>query len=139
MSVIRIPTSELSDFFIYYLAGVISSSDSEQKKELEKLFKFGGMRKFQVDNKARFLQRYRIFTNSLNDRQATRIEIVSDGFEGEITPDEKRPTVTKKIMRLLRRLTGTKNESLQEMILHEFVIEQDKLWESENLAEKYLT
>jgi hypothetical protein len=139
MGVIRLTVNEQFDFFIFRIAGDILSAEPEAKKQYEKMFRLSGLKKFRQDNRGRFLQKERLFLNSLNNKQVTRIEIETDPVPGEITPDEKRPTITKKLMRIIRRLTGTKNEGLQEMLLHELVIEQEKLWESENLAEKYLT
>ena len=109
MATINIPVTDLTDFFIYYLSASIKDLDPETKKEFEKLFRFGGMKKFNIVNKAKFLQRYKILLQSMNNRQATRIEIISGDRPGEKTPDKKRPTVTRKIVRLIKSVDSERD------------------------------
>jgi hypothetical protein len=116
---------------------MIKTATREQKKELEKRFKFAGMRKFEVDNKPRFWQKYKLFIMSLHNKELTTVQYIQDG-EPDIEPDKERPTVSKVIKKFIRRLTGSSNESLQELFLKELITETERQETAENLCEKYI-
>lgn len=137
MSVIRLTVSDLYDFYIFEIAEAMKTASPETRKYFEKIFRSAALKKFNLENKTRFLQRHRIFQNSLENNQNSRIEIVPEK-DGKIEPDKKRPAISQKLLDIIRKLTGTSNESLQEDFFREMMVEIETAEKNETLSEKYL-
>ena len=138
MSVIRLTVSDLYDWYIFELGEIIKTADPEIRKEYETIFRYAGLKKFNLENKKRFLQRHKIFENSLQNNQNSRIEITPEGA-GKTEPKKKRPSISQKLLDIIRKLTGTKNESLQLDFFREMLVEIEKAENADgNLSEKYL-
>lgn len=137
MAIIRIPISAAADFMTYFIAKSVAESD-EDKNELSKLFKLAGLRKFQLDNKERFMQKYKIFIRSLHNNEISTIQFIQDDEDIKIEPDKERPKITTKLKRLIRRLTGSSVESVQILEIQEMIKQMDEIEAAENIVEKYI-
>jgi hypothetical protein len=136
MSLTRLTVSNMMPYFLYVIGRALEDSDDpELKKGYEKIFRYPGLRKFILENR-QFMQEYKIFINSINNLQQTRIEIFND--TGEQVPDEK-PSPLKRILKTIQRLTGLQKESNQIEFLNNLLLEIEKQNLNENTCEKYLT
>ena len=137
MAFTRLTVTEMIPFFLHVIyESLENTEDPETKKELEKIFRLPGLRKFYLEHKQEFLQKYKIFINSISNLQQTRIEIIND--TGEQIPDEK-PSILKGVLKIIKRLTGLKTESEQLNYLLDLMVEVERQELNESLAEKYLT
>ena len=125
MSRIVIPKDEILDFFIYVISKELSAQNID-KTSAGKYFRLTALKGFELKNNSRYLQKWRILSQSLEMSDVTSIFFARN---------EKEADKESLLMRILKKLTGTNFESKQIEILKELITEKEK---KKSIVEKYI-